>query len=146
MRFILKGFSKVYPIYLLLERNEDFEICCNESQLEKFEDAKKRFEKSYETNIEFRNTYGVMNSTVNIADKFSSNGTLYAVMNLDEGTDYQNYTDRSLVEILSHIKALATVINKYHSDGCQYLKKSKIAIDINSAKSRGYTPCSRCNP
>lgn len=113
--------KELYPIYLLLERNEDFEICCNESQLEKFEDAKKRFEKSYETNIEFRNTYGVMNSTVNIADKFSSNGTLYAVMNLDEGTDYQNYTDRSLVEILSHIKALATVINKYHSDGYLHL-------------------------
>lgn len=35
---------------------------------------------------------------------------------------------------------------KYHQSGCQYLKKSKIAIDLEKAKSQGYTPCSRCNP
>ena len=35
---------------------------------------------------------------------------------------------------------------KYHQIGCQYLKKSKIAIDLEKAKSQGYTPCSRCNP
>jgi competence protein ComEC len=35
---------------------------------------------------------------------------------------------------------------KYHSDGCQYLKKSKTAISLESAKNRGYTPCSKCNP
>nr|DAK17804.1 MAG TPA: DNA methyl phosphotriester repair domain protein [Ackermannviridae sp.] len=31
-------------------------------------------------------------------------------------------------------------------EGCQYLKKSSIPIDINQAISQGYTPCSRCNP
>ena len=35
---------------------------------------------------------------------------------------------------------------KYHSGGCSYLRKSKNAIDKNSAIARGYTPCSRCNP
>lgn len=35
---------------------------------------------------------------------------------------------------------------KYHSAGCQYLKKSKIAIDLDSAKAEGYEPCSKCNP
>lgn len=35
---------------------------------------------------------------------------------------------------------------KYHSSGCQYLKKSKIAISKDSAVAQGYTPCSRCNP
>ena len=35
---------------------------------------------------------------------------------------------------------------KYHSDGCQYLKKSQIAIDKDEAESRGYTPCSKCSP
>ena len=33
---------------------------------------------------------------------------------------------------------------KYHKNGCQYLRQSKIAIEINDAKSRGYTACSRC--
>jgi len=35
---------------------------------------------------------------------------------------------------------------KYHSDGCQYLSKSKIAISLDDAKAEGYTPCSKCNP
>lgn len=35
---------------------------------------------------------------------------------------------------------------KYHRDGCQYLKKSQIAISLKEAKAEGYTPCSRCHP
>lgn len=35
--------------------------------------------------------------------------------------------------------------DKYHRSGCSYLK-SKIEIDKDAAISRGYTPCSRCNP
>ena len=35
--------------------------------------------------------------------------------------------------------------SKYHRDGCQFLKKSKIPISLSSAKS-GYEPCSKCNP
>lgn len=35
---------------------------------------------------------------------------------------------------------------KYHSDGYQYLKKSKIAISLDKAKARGYSPCSKCHP
>lgn len=35
---------------------------------------------------------------------------------------------------------------KYHSDGCIYLKKSKIAIDKKKAVLQGYEPCSKCKP
>lgn len=35
---------------------------------------------------------------------------------------------------------------KYHKSSCSYLNQSKTAININSAKSQGYTPCSRCKP
>ena len=35
---------------------------------------------------------------------------------------------------------------KYHRSSCSYLKKSKSAISVSSAKAQGYTPCSRCNP
>lgn len=34
---------------------------------------------------------------------------------------------------------------KYHSDGCQYLRKSKIEISLAGAKA-SYTPCSKCGP
>lgn len=36
--------------------------------------------------------------------------------------------------------------SKYHSSGCRYLKKSKHAIGINTAKKQGYSACSRCHP
>ena len=35
---------------------------------------------------------------------------------------------------------------KYHADGCRYLSKSKIAIKLSEAKSKGYSPCSVCRP
>lgn len=36
--------------------------------------------------------------------------------------------------------------SKYHSAGCQYLKKSDIVTTLDKAKSSGLTPCSKCNP
>lgn len=36
--------------------------------------------------------------------------------------------------------------NKYHTSGCRYLSKSKIAITLDEAKARGYTPCGVCKP
>ena len=36
--------------------------------------------------------------------------------------------------------------SKYHRSGCRYLSKSKIAIDLSSAKAQGYSPCSVCDP
>lgn len=34
---------------------------------------------------------------------------------------------------------------KYHRDGCRYLKKSRIAMPLENAK-KSYSPCSVCNP
>jgi hypothetical protein len=36
--------------------------------------------------------------------------------------------------------------DKYHKDGCRYLKKSKIPIKLSEAKDKGYTPCKVCKP
>lgn len=35
---------------------------------------------------------------------------------------------------------------KYHQAGCRYLSSSMIPIALSAAKTRGYTPCSVCNP
>jgi methylphosphotriester-DNA--protein-cysteine methyltransferase len=35
---------------------------------------------------------------------------------------------------------------KYHTASCSSLSKSKIQTSLGSAVSRGYGPCSRCNP
>ena len=34
---------------------------------------------------------------------------------------------------------------KYHREGCQFLKKSKIPMSLKKAKG-SYEPCSKCNP
>ena len=117
----LARIKELYPVYLWLERNDKCELCCAEHLRSKFDNAKNRFEAAYERNVNFKNTYGVMNSTINVSDIFYSNGTVYVVMNLDEGMDYQSYKDKSLFETLSHIKALSEVIKKYHTDGYIHL-------------------------
>lgn len=35
---------------------------------------------------------------------------------------------------------------KYHSEGCQYLRKSDFTCDLKEALGMGLTPCSRCAP
>ena len=35
---------------------------------------------------------------------------------------------------------------KYHTEKCSYLKKSKIEISLEDAVDAGYEPCSRCKP
>lgn len=36
--------------------------------------------------------------------------------------------------------------SKYHRAGCRYLSRSCIAMNLSSAKSSGYSPCSVCGP
>lgn len=36
--------------------------------------------------------------------------------------------------------------SKYHRSSCRYLRKSKIAISLSSARAYGYTACSVCRP
>jgi competence protein ComEC len=35
---------------------------------------------------------------------------------------------------------------KFHRNGCQYLRRSKIPMDKKDAIARGYSACSRCRP
>jgi DNA-entry nuclease len=35
---------------------------------------------------------------------------------------------------------------RYHLEGCPKLKKGDFALDLETAKSRGLTPCHLCNP
>lgn len=35
---------------------------------------------------------------------------------------------------------------KYHRDGCRYLRQSRIATTLKDAVTRGFGPCSVCKP
>lgn len=50
------------------------------------------------------------------------------------------------VETIEIIVYITESGDKYHSDGCQYIRKSKIPISLEEAKDKGYTPCKRCKP
>lgn len=51
-----------------------------------------------------------------------------------------NNDDKSVTVYITNTGA------KYHSSGCRYLRKSKIATTLGEAISSGYTPCSKCSP
>ena len=34
--------------------------------------------------------------------------------------------------------------SKYHTSSCSYLSKSRIAVSLETIRSKGYSPCSRC--
>lgn len=56
---------------------------------------------------------------------------------------YEMPTETSTEET-SQIVYVTRTGSKYHSYGCQYLKKSCIEKDLSVAQSQGYTPCSKC--
>lgn len=113
--------KEFYPIQINLIRNEEYKICCNVGQIDKFEEKKRRFMFTCGTNVLFRNACGIESSAVKTAEIFTANGTNYIVMNIDGEKDYRSYKDASLVETLHHIKTLAYVIEKCHENGYLYL-------------------------
>lgn len=59
-----------------------------------------------------------------------------------EKNTIQPTTQNAIKELTVYITKTGA---KYHNSGCQYLKRSKIAISLKDAK-LSYTPCSKCNP
>lgn len=113
--------KECYPAYLLLHRDEEKKLIAGVSDAEKFIKAKRRFKNSYEKNSMIRDTLGLTNSTVNVSEFIEQNNTFYAVMNFDEGSDYKNYHDSNLKELLEHVKSLAVTIGKYHQNNFLHL-------------------------
>lgn len=50
-------------------------------------------------------------------------------------------TDNNSIEVY-----ITETGKKYHSAGCQYLKKSDIVVTLEQAKNKGLGPCSKCSP
>lgn len=51
-----------------------------------------------------------------------------------------------LSNVFSQTVYVTNTGKKYHADGCQYLRKSQIAIDLQVAINKGYGACSKCSP
>ena len=113
--------KECYPVWLFLKRDEFGNLSFADSYNERFLQEKQRFIESYKKNAIIRNTIGLVNSTINLSDMIAKNNTYYAIMSFDEGCDYRKYTDRSLKELLEHIKSLSIIIGKYHKSGYLHL-------------------------
>ena len=113
--------KECYPIYLDPVREESGALSFAENEKEKFEAAKERFKTAYQKNVEVKNTLGLVNSTSNANELYEWNGTLYSMAAYDEGNDYRKHEDTSLKEVCEHVKAIAVVLQKYHTKGYLHL-------------------------
>lgn len=113
--------KELYPVYLFAEREEDYSLIYKDSVLDKVEKTKYQFKETYEKAVSFKNTVGFINSTIDSSGIFEFNNTVYIIMTLNEGMDYERYKDESLKEVLKHIKSLAILIKKYHDKGFLHL-------------------------
>jgi len=51
-----------------------------------------------------------------------------------------------IVNVFSQTVYITKTGAKYHTEGCRYLSKSKISIDLAEAITKGYGACSVCKP
>lgn len=51
-----------------------------------------------------------------------------------------------IVNVYSQTVYVTNSGTKYHKEGCRYLSKSKIAINLSDAIAKGYGACSVCKP
>lgn len=113
--------KECYPYYLLIERARDGSLMPFETNQDKFSTAKDHFIQAYQRSVSISNTLGLTNSTINSADFIQYNNTCYIIMAFNEGSDYNKYEDRSLLELFIHIKSLSQLIKKYHDRGYLHL-------------------------
>ncbi len=66
--------------------------------------------------------------------------------NNDSSATQTKIAETKVTEKKSKTVYITDTGKKYHSDGCRYLKKSKIPISLDNAKARGYGACKVCKP
>lgn len=79
------------------------------------------FTTAYNKLLDFQNTTNLRNSTAHIFDLCEANGTLYSVMDVNEGQTFDQDNSKKLSDILKTTLALARVVEKYHNNGYLHL-------------------------
>ena len=82
---------------------------------------KAAFTTAYHMLLDFQNTSNLRNSTAHIFDLCEANGTLYSVMDVNEGQTFDQDNSKKLSDILKTTLALARVVEKYHNKGYLHL-------------------------
>ena len=82
---------------------------------------KTAFTTAYHKLLDFQNTTKLRNSTAHIFDLCEANGTLYSVIDVNEGQTFEQENCEKLSDILKTTLALARVVEKYHNNGYLHL-------------------------
>lgn len=62
----------------------------------------------------------------------------------DEDTTQTKVTEATTAKASSGQYYVTQSGTKYHTSYCSYLSKSRIAVSLETIRSKGYSPCSRC--
>jgi len=86
-----------------------------------WQEKKQQFETAYSDNVSLQTKLGLINSSVNVSRLLEGNQTLYMVIEYDEGKDYAQITEETVIDTLTVAKAVSQVLEKYHQSGYLYL-------------------------
>lgn len=94
----------------------------DEQQKERFFQGKSRFREAARLQAEIRFSIpSLKNSTSNVQDEFEANNTCYIDMTVFHGDVYSRVQEDSLYNLFCRMKALASILQKYHNNGYLHL-------------------------
>lgn len=113
--------KECYPYNIDIKREKTGELVVDKKDMAKFEIAKEQFYKAYEKNVIIKNTLSLINSTIDSAEIYKANNTIYSIMSIVEGEDYRNFQETCLKDVFIRMETLAKIIQKYHQNDMLHL-------------------------
>lgn len=126
--------KEYYPNYLPLirEYNSNLQSSVNEDW--RFEAAKKECEKEHKNIINIMNGLVLSNYKLSNTNIIDANNTKYILIPISDEMNYENYQDKTLKELILHIKKIAIIVEEYHNLGYLHLDIKPKNILIESQK------------
>jgi len=113
-----------------------YKVGYEEGRAHKYEEIDKAYDRGYNDGVDDANSWLR-------PPKNQENGNTSAVDQLHEMIAQATEPDPEPEPVTVTVYITRTG-EKYHRNGCQYLRQSKIAIELSVAQARGYGACSRC--
>lgn len=130
VKHVIKEYN---PLQISINRKKDgtFELNkLGQKENDKYNAGLKRFEKGAQKQINIRNNTTAMNVIIPVNKVYKCNNTAYIDMSINDGDTYAHCEEKSLIEVLEHIKSISDAISIYHENGFLYLdiKPSNIFV------------------
>ena len=122
--------KECYPDGIDIVRDKNGNLCVEERNQNRFSDKKKRFEEAYKLNVKIQESEDLINSTSKVRQLYYANHTIYFIFEYNMGINYEEYEEKSLESLITRMKTLCLIIEKYHNQGYLHLdiKPSNIFV------------------